>query len=332
MLRVQTGVARQPNVVVHTGSVNVLVVGGSGLVGSAVMHEARSRSHIAVAACRRPPSDGVALDLTNADQVGNVIATVAPDVVVNAAYAKAPPGLEPVTVIGAAVCAMWAQRLALGYVHLSTDVVFADSPQWRRTQDTPNPIGAYGTAKARAERMVRAAHPGAAIVRTSLVCADVTLLDAPGAGPQGHLVASALAEPSRVQFFDDEIRTPILVSDLATAVVDIATERARSDSTGSALWHVSGPEAMSRFELARRLAARGGADPSALRSVSSGAGSSGVPPASDRARVVMLDSSEFVERFGFRPRPISRVSDVGGTGPHGRPTPAVCSLRGDERL
>jgi dTDP-4-dehydrorhamnose reductase len=62
-----------------------------------------------------------------------------------------------------------------------------------------------------------------------------------------------------MSFFADEIRSPVLVDDLAAALVELADR----DGIGGVL-HVGGPSALSRAELARMSARRHGWDESEL--------------------------------------------------------------------
>jgi dTDP-4-dehydrorhamnose reductase len=116
----------------------------------------------------------------------------------------------------------------------------------------------YGQQKLEAEQLVARVHPDALIVRTSL-------LIGPPDGPQ-----EALARRDDVEFHTDEIRTPISVMSLASALLELAA----LDVAG--VLHVAGPEAVSRVQLAERL--RGGP----VR---------GRPTPPGRARNVALDSS-----------------------------------------
>ena len=89
--------------------------------------------------------------------------------------------------------------------------------------------------------------PGAVIVRTSLLVGGRTL--------SSHEIAvhEAIEARSPMTFFTDEIRCPVLVGDLAASLVELAE---RPDITG--VLHLAGPEAMSRADLAIRIARRYG--------------------------------------------------------------------------
>jgi dTDP-4-dehydrorhamnose reductase len=180
-----------------------------------------------------------------------------PDAVIHTAYAM---GDEETIVRGSANVALAAHRAGARLVHLSTDLVFDGEQGAPYTEDDePRPVMAYGQHKLDAERLVARAHPDALIVRTSLLLG-------PPDGPQEEL-----ARRDDVEFYEDEIRTPIRVRDLAAALLELA----RRDIPG--ILHVAGAEAVSRAELAARL--RGGP----VRTSGS--------PRTGRARNVALDSS-----------------------------------------
>ncbi len=72
------------------------------------------------------------------------------------------------------------------------------------------------------------------------------------------MLAAARGE-SEMAFFEDEWRSPVLVDDLAAALVEL------SGRTESGVLHVAGPEAVSRYELARTIAAAHGLPRERLR-------------------------------------------------------------------
>ena len=131
-------------------------------------------------------------------------------------------------------------------------------------------MSAYGAAKLEAERLVAQAHPGALLVRTSL------LYGKPG-GPQ-----EALALRDGVELYTDEIRCPTRVDELAAALLELG-ER---DLPG--VLHVAAPDAVSRYDFARLLRAAAGGDPDAVRGAPSPRARWGL----GRARNVALDSSK----------------------------------------
>ena len=142
-------------------------------------------------------------------------------------------------------------------MHLSTDLVFAGRPAPYTEHDEPAPIIEYGHWKAAAEAEVLGICPDAVVVRTSLIYATDT-----SSPPQAD-VEAVLARRSSMRFFTDEVRCPVHAADLAAAVAELADRR---DITGPL--HVAGPDALSRADIAARLARWMGHDPSGLPSTS----------------------------------------------------------------
>lgn len=252
-------------------AVKILVTGGAGYLGAEVVRQALAAGHDVLATqLHRPAPQGrpVRLDLRDDDEAQRCLMKQLPDLVVHTAYRQAEEHLQGDVVRASRNVALAAHRAGARLVHLSTDLVFdgehgAPYPE----EAEARPVSAYGHAKLEAERLVRSLHPEALIVRTSL------LYGLPHPGPQERL--ALLAEAT---FYDDEIRSPIHAGDLAAALLELAS---RDDVPR--LLHVAGPDAVSRYELARLLRAAHGHDPDAVVGAPS--------PGGTRARNVALDSS-----------------------------------------
>ena len=205
----------------------LLLTGASGYLGSEIARQA------GLGEVRR-------VEILDAEAVREAAAGC--DAVIHTAYRQDD---AEVIVRGSEHVARAAAQADARLVHLSTDLVFAGAPGRPLREDDPvAPLSPYGEAKAQAERRVAAAAPGAALVRTSLIYGG------PRPSPDER---RALDPPAGMTFYDDEVRCPVAVADLAAACLELA---ARPDVAGPL--HVAGADAVTRLEFARLIAARAG--------------------------------------------------------------------------
>ena len=148
----------------------VLVTGARGQVGHELLRMA-------------PPGilvhglGSTAMDITSAEQVGEVVDQFRPQLIINAAAYTAvdkaegePERTWAVNRDGVAHLAVEAERLGIPVLHISTDYVFAgDASEPYRETDPTGPAGVYGASKLDGERALAANCSRHIILRTSWV-------------------------------------------------------------------------------------------------------------------------------------------------------------------
>jgi len=205
----------------------VLVTGAAGMLGSQLLLTAPDGvvgvgSDLA-AATAGPEVALVGVDLTDADQVEDLLSRVEPVGVIHAAAYTAVDRAEEEEALARRVnadatenLARFAAARALPLVIVSTDFVF-DGTKGKpyAPADEPSPIGAYGRTKLEGEVRALAAHPdGVRIVRTQWLY-----------GPRGaHFPGTMLRlarERDELKVVADQIGAPTSTLELAPALWDV---------------------------------------------------------------------------------------------------------------
>ena len=274
----------------------VLVTGGAGTVTRWLVRASPDDADLVVTERSTPVPDDVRarsavhrVDLTDGDAVLRLITGLQPDVVVHTAYSMADRAdIVDATSAVAAACAATGTAL----VHLSTDVVFSGRRPPYREGDPVDPVTDYGRWKAEAERVATTAVPDVCITRTSLVVA-VAPPDRSTAAFLGRVTDGTV-----VRLFHDEWRQPILAGDLAAELwALLALDR----TARSGVWHLPGPERLSRLELGLRLAQAAGVDGATVAAAVEPASAATHPPPRPRDLTLV---GERRSSLGHPPRPV----------------------------
>jgi dTDP-4-dehydrorhamnose reductase len=148
----------------------ILVTGRNGQVGGALQHALEGLGEIVTL-------DRSQLDLSNLDAMREVIRSIRPNLIVNAAAYTAVDLAETdealayrINAEAPGVMAEEAKRLGASLIHYSTDYVYdgGKSGAWLET-DTTGPLSAYGRSKLAGEQAIAAVGLPHLILRTSWV-------------------------------------------------------------------------------------------------------------------------------------------------------------------
>jgi len=188
------------------------------------------------------------LDITDYAACRNLIADVAPDIVLHPAAFTDVNGcaLHPekaLLVNGVAtqhLASITGQR-GIPILYVSTNEVFDGAYSRPYTEyDRPNPINAYGYSKWYGERALAAVNPRHYIVRTAWLFAH-------GGGNFIHAILDAAQAGKPLRVVTNEVANPTYTKDLAEAIVALI----KSERFGA--YHLVNEGAVSRWQFARFL-------------------------------------------------------------------------------
>lgn len=302
----------------------LLIVGASGFVGRHVARRAAALGVPVVGTYATRPLllDAVEwrrLDITDARATSALIEAERPAAIISTAYAASsnlsslapamnwlPNAVGPVT-IGRAAMAVDAR-----FVHVSSDAVHSGHPELIGDAEPPSPTYPYGAAKAAAELTIATICPQAAMARVSLINSDGTIPDDRDTPYPGGELSSRerfmldLADGrANGVLFTDDVRRPIAVTDVASALLELALGEAGGGSAESGayagLLNVAGSDDVSFHELGVLVARRHGLDP--RRIVPTTIAESGV----SRPGVLRLDISQATALLRTRLRGIREL-------------------------
>lgn len=226
----------------------VLVLGGSGLLGEALMQRCKVLGHAAVAAWRSSPT--LPLDIADRRQLADALEEANPDLVVNCAAiasidaCEADPG-KAYAVNAAAVAdlAQLSRAARFKLAHISTDHFFTGAGRARHTEDaTVTLVNEYAKIKYAAEKFAGLAD-NALVVRTAFVGRS-----AAGEGGFAAGVYRALRTGQELVLFEDAYSSLLHRADVADLILRLIEREA------SGVYNVASRDVFSKAELVRAFA------------------------------------------------------------------------------
>lgn len=272
----------------------ILLTGATGHLGPYVLREMRRRGLHAWGWRREQPITLFDLpirqvDVADPQAVAQAWRQEPPTHVLHAAALSAiadcyrdPAAAQRVNVEGTRYLADLVRQHGARLLLVSTDLVFDGSQGNYSEADPPGPLSIYARSKLAAEGIV-ADLPQALMVRVSWLLGPKLI------GPPRFLddLIAKLRAGQAVRLFTDEYRSVLPLTWAARALVDALL----SDAAG--LFHLGGPERLSRYELGCRLAAHLQVPTELVE----GCQQADVPAPEPRPRDVSLSSQRWRERF-----------------------------------
>jgi dTDP-4-dehydrorhamnose reductase len=232
---------------------SLLVTGGSGLLGSAVVRQAVGRFEVLSTYHKNPISlEGakfIHADLLNEKDLGT-LSIAKPEIIVHCAaltnvdYCESHPNQAYAQNVQASInVAKMAQSLGSYLIQISTDGVFNGEKGFYSEDDSPDPINTYGKSKLDAERRVSKANAHCCIVRTNIFGWNPTAKRS-----MAEWMINVLSNGQILSAFKDVVISPVLVNDLA----EILFELCRLEHEGTI--HVGSSDSCSKLQFAYALA------------------------------------------------------------------------------
>lgn len=197
--------------------VKVLVTGKNGQLGSELQELADNYPNYNIVFVDREE-----MDLSNPDQIFEVLDTEKPEIIVSAgaytAVDKAESDQElcdAVNHIAVKTIGAWAADNNANVIHISTDYVFDGTSETPlKETDEPDPINVYGLTKLHGEQALRASIANHVIIRTAWVYSTY------GANFVKTMIR-LMSEREEIGVVADQVGTPTYARDLAKAIMQI---------------------------------------------------------------------------------------------------------------
>lgn len=223
---------------------NILLIGSKGQLGHELSDTLKSQG--TVTAVSRAD-----LDLTQGKTIRQMVQTVKPNVIVNAAAYTAVDKSETeedvakaVNAIAPTILAEECQKLGATLVHVSTDYVFNGRKNTPYLEtDMPDPLGVYGKTKLMGEDGIRQSCDRHIIIRTAWVY---------GTHGKGNFVKTMLrlgAEREELRVVVDQVGSPTWTKDLANATTALV-ERSQTSDDVMGLYHYANSGVISWYDFA----------------------------------------------------------------------------------
>jgi dTDP-4-dehydrorhamnose reductase len=251
----------------------VLITGANGFLGHYLIAEMLAADYTIIATGKGPGRLPVIansnfiyeeMDFTDPYQVHDIFEKYQPSIVVHAGAMSKPDDCEKeqwqayvTNVEGTLNLLVNAEESKSHFVFISTDFVFSGESGMYREEDETGPVNFYGKTKLEAEEAVQEYAYNWTIIRTVLVYGKPQA----GRGNILTVVKDKLEKGEEYNVFDDQVRTPTYVEDLAKAITEVISRKA----TG--IFHISGEDVLTPYEMACMTAEYLGYDKTKIKKV-----------------------------------------------------------------
>jgi|AntDeeMinimDraft_5_1070356.scaffolds.fasta_scaffold02695_3 dTDP-4-dehydrorhamnose reductase len=281
----------------------IVVTGCAGFVGRCVAEHLDEHGHEVIGAFHRhtPALSAITahqFDVTDESEVQRLLQEFTPDIIVHAAALvdadhceRDPEYAWETNVTGTKNVVRNAEEFGSAVLLVSSSFVFSGTADQYVESDTRDPVNVYGETKVAAEKTVGQAPVPSTVVRIDQPYGVSTSWQTPTMVEWVRDKLTASEEP--VEVFADWSNNPIHNHDIAVCI------RLLLEGGHRGIYHVVGPEHISRYHWARRIAAVIGHD--VTRIEPSHSADSGLPAERPNAN---LSTTKLVSQIGYAPEGI----------------------------
>lgn len=231
----------------------ILIIGGSGLVGRALLEKSGDFGKVYAAYYSTPINvEGVGtfpLDVRDANRVDALFKEIQPDTVLNAAAKrntsyceKNPDEAYKVNVGGTKNIVKACKNIKAKLVFISSDLVFDGTKGKYREEDKVNPLNTYGKQKVTAEKTIKDNLDNWLIIRASHIYGWL-----PGGDNFVSWVMENLESGRDIEVSYDEFVTPIHVRNFVDILIGLLGKNKKG------IYHVGEGECLSKYEFAKSI-------------------------------------------------------------------------------
>ncbi len=235
----------------------LIIFGSNGLLGQSLVNRFKDDYNVVAASLKVSNLnivDGVAyhqIDMVNRAEMSEFLSSESPDIIINAAAYTDVDGSEKekelcwnTNVRAVENIIDIASTFKPLLVQVSTDYVFDGTQGGYSELDSVNPTGNYARSKMAAENLVAASDLEHIIARTQVLY---------GTGNKVKLnfvtwVVSRLSHKKNISVVTDQVGNPTYIDDLSESIFRLLEREEYG------LFHISGPQVISRFDFAKKIA------------------------------------------------------------------------------
>ena len=246
---------------------SLLVTGGSGLLGSAVVRRAVGKFRVTSTYHKNPVAlNGAQFVCANLldDRDLETLSLAKPEVIIHCAaltdvdYCESHPEEAFAQNVQASInVAEMARDLGSYMIHVSTDSVFDGEKGAYSEHDPPGPINSYGKSKLAAEQMVLKSYDHSCILRTNIFGWSATARKS-----MAEWMIGVLKRGEALTALKDVIISPLLTDDLSDVIFELCCLEYHG------LIHIGSTDSCSKLQIARIIAETFGLDPSNIKAIS----------------------------------------------------------------